>query len=46
MQTDRRTANIDRDALALIFERVSQMIRSTITQLIIFLAPRKSVPTE
>lgn len=26
MQNDRRTANIDRDALALIFERVSKLL--------------------
>jgi pre-mRNA-processing factor 40 len=27
MQTDRRTANIDRDALSLIFERVSHTLQ-------------------
>jgi hypothetical protein len=39
MQNDRRTANIDRDALLLIFERVSHILYPSKMRLLMILAP-------
>lgn len=41
MQTDRRTANIDRDSLSLIFERVSVLRTKRFTLANIGIATRK-----